>query len=528
MGTNIICNPIGYPFGSSDKLKLSDYEGKFIGLLIDMKDNVLSYVVPSLKLPNKLEVHKVFGGFVESVRIIACVYKDCIISFSRYINNRNNIFEYLENKNWIREKFQKEYVPVSFENKKFKKITWSKTLKGKNIFLSNNKKQFKTKSLKDTSSSVLSDQIFEEGLHYIELFLDSSSVNLVYVGVAQKGSFDYEEEPRCNEKILAIGPKLITDNSSKFSGEEKLKKVKFSGKMVIGIIIDMKRRELSYWIEGHKYLGFIGVPLDVQLYLSIEGDVTISFIKYLDSLLLIERRLKKLSKIYKEYTPKKAFSYDMEFSTLKKGSAIWLSKNKKSLFTEISSPYNCVVSEKIMKTGVHFIEIHIDNKSREFFFGIANSEIKKFEYGKKKFFIFFNLIHFNSLFLFYFIFYLFFIFYFYFMFVLKHKGSLPKRQNSGIWAIGLRHISNNSEDFINNEDTKNFLSSLGECETIGMIVDMRKRVLSFVTEKTDQPVEFFKNISDSNVLFICASNHFIASLSNYLVHYQEGKKKYKL
>ena len=481
VGSKTVLTPIGIPFGGLEKVKLR--EGCFIGMLIDMKDGILSYVIPSEETPGEIETHITFGGFVDTLKVIACVYKDSIISISRYINSTTNIKNYLENVNGIREKSQKEFRPVSVKKKLVKHIKWSKPLRGKNILLSNNRKQFKNKWENETFNGVLSEQVFVERDYHFEFFVESEEMNSFYIGIAQTGATDLNEEPRNNEKVWAIGPKIVCDSKGKFSGDEFLKNLKIKGKFKIGLMLDLKKRELSYVIDGKTYLGFSAIPSEVRIYFAIEGDVKVSFLQrlFLDKSLSNKRKEEKpIDPESEEF--KKKYSYDMEFSKKRKGKSVWLSKYKKSLFTEDGSSYGCVASERVMKTSMHYIEFHIDKKSKGIFFGVTDNErIKNFDFE-----------------------------------------SCPRRNNSGVWALGMKVITNSEEDFIKSEESSNFIESLKECKFVGMIVDPKAKTVNFVNEKFEKPVELFKNVSEESLMFVCARNGAVITISNYKKYYKES------
>eukprot|EP01091_Cochliopodium_minus_P019540 TRINITY_DN8244_c0_g1_i1.p1 TRINITY_DN8244_c0_g1~~TRINITY_DN8244_c0_g1_i1.p1 ORF type:complete len:440 (+),score=127.80 TRINITY_DN8244_c0_g1_i1:24-1343(+) len=192
-----------------NKLKLSEMD--FLKLFVE------------LKKPNRL----VPGEKVSSEKFANLFQKQNILTDLRNILKLTNFDTIIPQKG--------EYDDVN----------WDSFEKGALVSLSNDKKTFVSDGTRFVS--VISEQNFKKGIHYVELHLDKLNNNL-FLGVALKRKISFEGCPRNNEQIWALGPgEVKNDPTNKLVQEKDLKEVSKELKESndIGFIFDFDKREIS-------------------------------------------------------------------------------------------------------------------------------------------------------------------------------------------------------------------------------------------------------------------------------------------
>lgn len=128
-----------------------------------------------------------------------------------------------------------------------KEISWNKNLKGNQLSL---KQDQKTVFAMGTAyNSIISEQKFDSGHNLVKLIVNKSIGN-VFFGLI--GDNEYEcinTCPRKNEKVWAIGPKLVFDNSEEKLFNEKYEEIRLflqEKDLIVEMLLDFQEKKMSF------------------------------------------------------------------------------------------------------------------------------------------------------------------------------------------------------------------------------------------------------------------------------------------
>eukprot|EP01091_Cochliopodium_minus_P006286 TRINITY_DN16171_c0_g1_i1.p1 TRINITY_DN16171_c0_g1~~TRINITY_DN16171_c0_g1_i1.p1 ORF type:complete len:301 (-),score=99.88 TRINITY_DN16171_c0_g1_i1:237-1139(-) len=240
--------------------------------------------------------------------------------------------------------------------------------------------------------------------------------------------------------------------------------------MKVGIIIDLEKEELFYVLDVNKtpQLAFTGIPSGVSFFISTASELTVSIVKYRFSYKTIEKYINKDS-----FESKKPHFHSLCWSRKMKGEEVYLNENRLSFYCEEGPPAHVFLSQKIFTDGVHLVEFFIDKVDGSLFLGIADASNMK------------------SL----------------------RLDCCPKSKNSGVWALGPSLICHSSEHLIEKPKADD---PFNDSMTVGMIIDMSKKELSYYIKEKGNQTKVFQSFSDKVAVFVCSIGKLILTISNYI------------
>eukprot|EP01091_Cochliopodium_minus_P006644 TRINITY_DN16656_c1_g1_i1.p1 TRINITY_DN16656_c1_g1~~TRINITY_DN16656_c1_g1_i1.p1 ORF type:complete len:290 (-),score=91.77 TRINITY_DN16656_c1_g1_i1:18-818(-) len=185
-------------------------------------------------------------------------------------------------------------------------LAWDTEHKGPIFRLSDDKLSFSTGSGYEGWNSILSNTVFSEGIHYVEVHLDKTGDSgFIFYGIGTTDDMPLTQCIGGAQSCLVAGydARFIEGNHPGVTKHNRVDEItQFTRPQFIGLIIDLEEKQLTYVLEdGDPILAYSGIPTDVRIFACCAHNITATFTKHVSGKSNIEKYIKNRKKEQEDY-----------------------------------------------------------------------------------------------------------------------------------------------------------------------------------------------------------------------------------
>ena len=173
-------------------------------------------------------------------------------------------------------------------------LKWDSSKKGGQINISPDGKSIATGPNYVSWNCVLSENIFSEGVHYVEVYLDQVENGYLFYGVGEPSNLPWDGCISGSNSCLVVGydARFTSRNGIvQHSGANDIGK--FTRSQFVGLLIDQDKKELSIVVDNKApVLIYSNLPNDCRIMCCIAHKIVITFTKHIVGKSNVEKYLK--------------------------------------------------------------------------------------------------------------------------------------------------------------------------------------------------------------------------------------------